>query len=108
MERGEMRDAPMQQPDASWRLNPGAPFPLTIEAADESTILSLRRALDDENKERVFYLVSKDDLRCREIEAWVNDFRSDFLAGVERRRQASPEYQELLTRRTPPRVDAGR
>jgi hypothetical protein len=79
-----------------WRLNPLAPFAITIDGGDAKIIASLKRALEKsldgarDSLDRGFFLFSKHRLRCLEVEAWVDDVRAEFLAGIARRKEPRP------------------
>jgi hypothetical protein len=95
---------PQQIAPGRWRLNPQAPFAVTIEGGDAKVIASLKRALEKsldgsrDSLDRGFYLFSKHRLRCLEVDAWVDDVRAEFLAGIARRKEASAEYSALAER----------
>lgn len=104
MAKRSMTGDPQEIGLGRWRLNPEAAFGLTIEGGDAKIIASLKRALEKsldgsrDSLDRGFYLFSKHHLRCLEVNAWADDVRGEFLAGVERRKVASDEYRMLAER----------
>jgi hypothetical protein len=104
MAKRSVTSDPQEIAPGTWRLNPAAAFGITVEGGDAKIIASLKHALEKsldgsrDSLDRGFYLFSKHRLRCLEVDAWADDVRAEFLAGVAQRKAASEEYRTLAER----------
>jgi hypothetical protein len=83
-------------PDA-WVLNPKSPLPLTVVGASRDTAERLRMLLHTPGawttkQPQVAYLIAVHNLRFKEIEAFLAQQRTRYLAEVGRQKEASPEW----------------
>lgn len=86
-------------PQGGWVLNPKSTFPLTVYGVDLPTAEEVKKVLDasytavqyEAIKSLTNFLVFS-NLRCKEIDEYVLEFRPAYLKEVERLRQSSSEW----------------
>ncbi|MBI4842710.1 MAG: hypothetical protein HY809_00075 [Nitrospirae bacterium] len=76
--------------DGGYIINPESSFPLTIYGVDEATIKELINKLD--NNESITYIVSGTNLRCKEIDDYVEKFKPHYLKKIEKLKDSSKEW----------------
>lgn len=86
-----------ESPDGAWVLNPKSPLPLTILGAEWAVATQLKTWLDDEirfvhREIEIAFLIARHNLRCREIDQFVEANRAAFEAFVAQRVTTSEEW----------------
>ena len=76
-------------------LNPGAGFPLNLSNGDIASANMLRQVLDDDYGRRTDELaeiIAKHNIRFKEVDDYVKDFRPKYLQKIEELKGSSPEW----------------
>jgi hypothetical protein len=83
----------------AWVLNPSSTFPLTIQGVDKAQALELRKLLDESFRSgsyaaarSVSRLVARTNLRCRELDEYLHQFKPLYLNAIETQKAASPAW----------------
>jgi hypothetical protein len=86
-------------------LNPRSNFPLTVFCDEKSDVEKLKSILDKDNEigryESTLMLVpliARSNLRCKEIDDYVREYRPKYLAKIEKLKQKSPEWEQAGVR----------
>lgn len=111
---GRLRTGSLQSlPDGGWLLNPSSSFPITLYGIDRHTAQEIKLRLDEKGNDgdldrkahTIFPLVARSNVRCKEIEDYVREFRPQYLTHIEENKRtskewstASPQDQEILLR----------
>lgn len=79
-------------------LNPGAPFKLTLRGVPQARVESIRKLLENDDHSGwpppLFLKVIDWDVRCKEIDDYIAEFKPVFEASVATQQAASPEWSE--------------
>ena len=86
--------------DGGWVINPGSTFPLTIYNIDQRTAKDFKAILDEESSlgrrdysHRLTSIIAFSNLRCKEVDDYINKFKPQYLFELEKAKQASKEWQ---------------
>ncbi len=87
--------------DGGWILNPKSTFPLTIYGVDRDVVEELKQRLDKEEYESwhakvksIMPILLRSNLRCKEIEDYIKEFKPRYIKKIEELKKSSPEWQE--------------
>lgn len=86
--------------DGGWIINPDSAFRLTLYGIDQATAIHIKHLLDATGAEwstaaKVAALVPvivRSHLRCKEIEAYINEFRPVYLKTLDDLQRTSPQW----------------
>lgn len=97
----ETRDV-VETEDEGWILNPNSTFPLTIYGVNKETIYEIKKILDEgfsksyyETEKKLHPIVARTNLRCKEIDEYVNKFKPQYRSKIEELIQNTPEWNSL-------------
>lgn len=78
-------------------INPQSTFPLTIYNVDRETAIIIKKLLDTKcfigNAQELVPVILKTNLRCKEIEDYINTFKPQYFRKIEELKQSSSEWQ---------------
>ncbi len=90
----------VQTTENAWILNPKSSFPLNIHGVDQSTAIELKHLLDAEypvsspaNAESIIQKLITTNLRCKEIDEYIAQYKPIYIAELERLKRSSPEWE---------------
>ncbi|MEW6297329.1 MAG: hypothetical protein AB1671_06255 [Thermodesulfobacteriota bacterium] len=86
--------------DGGWVINPGSAFRLTLYGIDQATAVHIKHLLDEKGPEwptpakvdALFPLIVRSNLRCKEIDAYISEFRPVYLKALDDLQRTSPEW----------------
>lgn len=86
--------------DGGWIINPESAFRLTLYGIDQATALHIKHLLDATGAEwstaakvdALLPVIVRSHLRCKEIEAYISEFRPVYLKTLADLQRASPEW----------------
>lgn len=81
-----------------WRFNSDTAFPLTLRGLDGTTARSIHDIFSGlvsgwDKRQKIVPLIAKLNIECVEIDDYVRNYRSAYLAAVENSKQQSPEWR---------------
>lgn len=87
--------------DKEWILNPDATFPLTIRGADETTASTIKTILEQTATSSIYEIqqvmlpvIAQHNIRCKEIDQYINKYKPCYLQSIEEMKSGSPEWNE--------------
>lgn len=90
--------APAGRPLGGQVLNPGAPFKLTLLGVSPEQVQSIRELLESNDRggwpPPLFLRFIDWDVRCKEIDDYIAQFKPVFEASIAKQQAASPEWSE--------------
>jgi hypothetical protein len=86
--------------DGGWVINPGSPFRLTLYGIDQPMAVQVKHLLDESGTEKhtaekvhsLFSLILRYNLRCKEIDAYIAEFRPVYLKTLADLQRTSAEW----------------
>jgi len=88
-----------QLADGGWLLNPKATFSLTLDNTSGETAEAFKSALEEQwssipynQRCDLVELITKSNIRVREIENYIADFQPEYLSSIELQKQNSSEW----------------
>lgn len=86
--------------DGGWVINPGSPFRLTLYGIDHPMVVQVKYLLDEggtqkqaaEKVHSLFSLILRSNLRCKEIDAYIAEFRPIYLKTLADLQRLSSEW----------------
>lgn len=88
-----------------WLLNPRSSFHLTICGVDSATAHEVKKCCDEKRfsgvdalKFELLPLIARTNLRCKEVDKYVADFKPTYLSRIREFQQASAEWGESSER----------
>lgn len=82
-----------------WTLNPKSTFPLTIYGIDKPVAEELKRILDSGYSlgtytiaRKLIPVLARSNLRCKEIDEYIEEFKPKYLSKIEQLKQLFPEW----------------
>lgn len=85
--------------DGGFIINPKSTFPLTIYNLDETTVKELKQILEDGYSEgaysviqRIVPLATRYNVRCKEVDDYIKQFKPLYLKSIKEQIQNSPEW----------------
>ncbi len=87
-------------PDGAWILNSDSTFPLTLEGITQPTAEEIKKILDEQFSGGTYYaaidalvaIIARSNVRCREVDEYVTQFRPQYLQEIESLKQSSAEW----------------
>ncbi len=90
-------------PEGGWILDPKSTFPLTLFGATKEVVLDLKVLLDEscvrswhDLLPKISGFLSQANLRCREIETYIQTQKDIYFQKIKELKESSPEWQNSL------------
>jgi hypothetical protein len=103
---GYSRDIPnsgevQQSPDGGWIINPKSSFPLTLLDIDKDTAIDIKKIIDShwsnydrESKRKLVAIAARSNLRCKEIEDYVNKYKPKYEKVIDNLKNNHSEWAD--------------
>lgn len=91
----------LQIPDGGWIINPKSSFPLTLLDVEKDTAINIKKIIDShwanydrDSKRKLVAIVARSNLRCKEIEDYVNKYKPRYEKEIENLQKSHSEWED--------------